>query len=123
MLFVGGTVRLGSHGSFVHTVGQNYSKIGRTPAAVSDVDGREFATDFALTSVRQYLQLGETTLLAAIAGGGSPWVLGRLAAVVTGNTDRYLFAYPTRENATKDGIPRGVGGSEPIEDSTLVDVR
>ncbi|RQG97286.1 hypothetical protein EA473_04265 [Natrarchaeobius chitinivorans] len=29
-------------------------KTGRSPAAVSDGDGREFATDFSLTSVRQY---------------------------------------------------------------------
>ncbi|RQG93394.1 hypothetical protein EA473_15305 [Natrarchaeobius chitinivorans] len=36
----------------VHTVGQNYLKIGCSPAVVSDGDGREFAT--SLTSVRQY---------------------------------------------------------------------
>ncbi|RQG94648.1 hypothetical protein EA473_11240 [Natrarchaeobius chitinivorans] len=36
------------------TVGQNYLKIGRSPAAVSDGDGREFAIDVSLTSVRQY---------------------------------------------------------------------
>ncbi|RQG97871.1 hypothetical protein EA473_01325 [Natrarchaeobius chitinivorans] len=29
-------------------------KIGRFPAAVSEGDGREFAIDFSLTSVRQY---------------------------------------------------------------------
>ncbi|RQG92721.1 DUF433 domain-containing protein [Natrarchaeobius halalkaliphilus] len=40
--------------AYYYTVGQNYLKIGRSPAAVSDGDGREFVTDFPLTSVRQY---------------------------------------------------------------------
>ncbi|THE63904.1 hypothetical protein D8Y22_16425 [Salinadaptatus halalkaliphilus] len=37
-----------------HTVGQNYSKIGRAPAAVALGNGRAFVTDVSLTATRQY---------------------------------------------------------------------
>ena len=36
------------------TAGQNDVTIGRSAAAVSTGDGRESATDFVLTAVRQY---------------------------------------------------------------------
>ncbi|PCR90655.1 hypothetical protein CP557_09115 [Natrinema ejinorense] len=38
----------------IHTAGQNDVKIGRSAVAVTGGDGHEFATDFVLTSVRQY---------------------------------------------------------------------
>lgn len=37
-----------------HTVGENYSEIGHSNSVVTTSSDRNFATDFSLTSVRQY---------------------------------------------------------------------
>ncbi|TMT87789.1 hypothetical protein E2L06_14815 [Haloterrigena sp. H1] len=49
-----------THTDSYHTSGQNDVTISRTAAAVTGGNGRESATDFVLTAVRQYSQFQRT---------------------------------------------------------------
>lgn len=62
-------------------------------------------------------QLGATVVIATMGGGGSYWILCRLAAAVTGGTGHYRIAYPTPEPE------REPDGSDPSDRSRQVDAR